>query len=78
MVSGKCFSDLLMLLCMLMIGGELGKQKQLELRIAADCLNGGVVRLWERVGAGEAPRLGNVGVNLWEINDECQSAEGFV
>lgn len=47
MVSGKCFSDLLMLLCMLMIGGELGKQKQLELRIAADCLNGGAVQLWE-------------------------------
>lgn len=43
---------------------------------------GGGLRMEEllicgRVDAGEMPGLGYVGVNLWEINDESQSAEGF-
>lgn len=59
--------------------GKLSKQKQLEMRIAV----GGHLRMQQllvcgRVDAGEMPGLGYVGVNLWEINDESQSAEGFV
>lgn len=58
--------------------GKLRKQKQLELRIATGCMRMEELFVCGRVGAGEMPRLGNVGVNLWEINDECQSAKGFV
>lgn len=58
--------------------GKLSKSKQLELRIASGHLRTEKRFVCGRVSAGETPCLGNVGVNLWEINDECQSAEELV